>query len=59
MGINPVKILVKKILETDSTLIMIEATAVISSLSRTEEVIHMLMEDDDKQKDEHEKLNLH
>lgn len=59
MGINPVKILVKKILETDSTLIMIEATAVISSLSRTEEVIHMLMEDDDKQKDENEKLNLH
>ena len=59
MGINPVKILVKKILETDSTLILSEATAVISSLSRTEEVIHMLMEDDDKQKDEHEKLNLH
>jgi len=28
-------------------LIMIEASAVISSLSRTEQVIHMLMEDSD------------
>ena len=46
-SVNPIKILVKKILETDCTLIMVEATAVISSLSRTEQVIHMLMEDSD------------
>lgn len=39
---NPIKILVKKVLETESTLIMNEATKAIRNLSKTEEVIHIL-----------------
>jgi hypothetical protein len=44
---NPIKIIVKKLKETDSALIMVEASAVINSLARTEQVIHMLMEESD------------
>jgi len=43
--VNPVRILVKKVLETDSTLIMIEGTKAIKNLSKTEEVIHMLQKE--------------
>jgi hypothetical protein len=40
---NPIKILVKKILDTESTLIMNEATKAIRNLSKTDEVIKLLM----------------
>lgn len=40
---NPIKILVKKILDTDSTLIMNEATKAIRNLSKNDEVIKLLM----------------
>ena len=40
---NPIKILVKKILNTDSTLIMNEACKAIRNLSKTKEVIDLLM----------------
>jgi len=45
--VNPVKILVRKIIDTDSTLILIEGTKAIRNLARTEEVIHMLQADSD------------
>lgn len=41
------KILVKKILMTDSTLIMNEATKALKILSKREEVIHILWQDGD------------
>ena len=40
---NPVRILVKIIMKTQSNMIMVEATKAIKNLSRTEEVIEMLM----------------
>ncbi len=42
---NPIKILAKKILSTDSTLIMNEATKALKVFSSREDVIHMLWKD--------------
>jgi hypothetical protein len=45
--VSPIKILVRIIIATDSTLILIEGTKAIRNLARTEEVIHMLQADSD------------
>ena len=45
-NVDPIKILVKKILETDSTLIMNEATKAIRILSKSEIVIEILYKED-------------
>lgn len=42
---NTIKILVKTILATDSTLIMMEATKALRVLAKREDVIHLLWED--------------
>ena len=44
---NPVKILMKKLLFTESTQIMIEGTKAIKSLANTKKVIDSLQEDND------------
>lgn len=40
--VNPIKILVTKILNTDSTLIMNEATKAIRNLAKTPDVLNIL-----------------
>lgn len=45
--INPVRILVRKVTDTESTLIMIEGTKAIKNLAKTEEVIRSLQREKD------------